>query len=121
MVKYIYIPKEYEPILADAVNSWFSNNNNAWTVIIGVYEKSKIIDFSNTTVKNKNIKGDIEFIKNGFEYQNEVETINYLLNGFCVEGDLEYYTPAFYKELLQYEDILIFNTGEEYLKYINTQ
>lgn len=118
MVQYFLIPKIHELLLANAINNWFVNPQ-AWSVVTGVYKESEIIDFSDTLVKNKTISGTENIIKNG--YKEFMTNKNYLLNAFLVEGDLELFTPDFYNEILLIQDILIFNTAQDYINYINTQ
>lgn len=115
MIQYIYIPLIYEDVLAQSINSWLQNPS-AWTVITGIYKQSEILNDSDSKVINKTKSGEIINIKYGFKDENNNI---YSLIGFCLEGDIERYTPALYDELIKHTDILIFNSSEEFLKNVN--
>jgi hypothetical protein len=118
MIQYIFIPKTHEALLANAVQEWLKNPN-AWTVITGEYQECTTFDDSISPVVNRTLNGDVQYIKNGFESLFTGQ--KFQLIGFCVEGDLQCYTPTFYAELLNLSDVLMFNSVSEYRNAINIQ
>jgi hypothetical protein len=115
MVQYFYIPLDYETLLFNTINDWTSPENNGWTCITGVYKESLNFIEGNSIVYNTNILREKTNIVNSFSN----EGINYSLTGFCLEGDLDLYTPSIKIALLSLNGVEVFNTAEEYLQFIN--
>lgn len=115
MIKYYFIPKTLENNLFSIINSWENNNPNKQIIVNGVYNKSDILNNSDSSIYNKSVNGNIDYIKYG--YNDVIDNINYELIGFVIESDLNLTGPEYYPIIEEHSEILQFNTAEEFLNW----
>ena len=122
MKQYFYIPKSYEVALANDINNYLNANSTNFSIVTGVYETTQeTIDTSNSLVVSRLVNSELQYIKNGFEYTNfNQETVKKKLIGFILEGDLQNNFPAFYEQILNLPDCLIFDTNIDCLTFLNS-
>ena len=119
MKKYYYFPKSYEEDIREKEDMWLSMKPTGYIIVTGVYSKSlNPLNDTKSLVYNKNILNEINFISNGFVSENNEV---FELIGYCLEADLQTYSPQWQALIDSYEDVKQFNTSEEYLEFINNK
>ena len=122
MVEYFYIPIEYTTDIIPAINAWTSMPNNGWTIITGIYKKEGYTA-GDSLIYNVDVLRRKEFIPLGISVsinRSSPIRIERTLTAICLEGDLDFYSPAFKAQLLALPDVRVFNDNFEYLDFIDS-
>jgi len=116
MVKYYLIPKSLETLTAQLQAAWLDSSEIAFVCIRGVYKQvQNEVQNEFTTVRNQTAnKNEISYVFKSYQSLHlEDEVINYELEYFLLEGELDAQTTY----LANLYNIQSFQTNIEILEY----
>ena len=116
MTKYYFIPIELELDLSQLIDYWVNRQKEGiYTVVTGVYKEGTVLNTNDSTVYSINILQETQYIKYGFQS----EDIIHKLIGFCLEADFDLIEPSFAHVFDLYPTVVICNSADEFIKYID--